>query len=187
MSRISDHFRQMPLRSFLTGTIVALGLIPLAISGVLNWHAGSNALLDQAFDQLESVRELKKSEVERFVRATTKETQALAGGPFIVDGVLGLMDAYRQLPAQALPEGATIAALQRTNTKTTADRFSAAYRERTGQSLAPPALATSAAGTVARYLYVTQNPNDYTELSRLDHAGDASGYTRLHRRYHPHF
>ena len=187
MNPIQDIFRKLQLRSFLTATIVALGLIPLAISGYLNWRAGSEALLDQAFDQLESVRELKKNEVERFVRATTKEAQALADGPFIVEGVFGLVSAYHELPEKALSEGSTAESLTAENARAIAAKFSSAYRAKNGETAAAPEIPTTAAGAVARYLYVTQNPNEYAEMSQFDRASDRSLYTRLHRRYHPHF
>ncbi|MFK8014002.1 MAG: methyl-accepting chemotaxis protein [Gammaproteobacteria bacterium] len=186
---LGHAWRRLRLKSQLIVTIVGLGLIPLAASSYLNMRTSSRAMMSQAFDQLESVRELKKNEIQKFFSTTQVQSEALASGPFVIEGVLGLSSAFDRLETM-LPEDQTrqdvlsaYAQAARSD-----EQFSTAYRNRTEQ--APVVLdssPTAAGGLILRDLYVTQNPNSYTEKQALDRATDRSLYTRLHRRYHPFF
>lgn len=188
MARAWHNLRQMRLRGLLTVTIVALGLIPLGVASFLNWHAAQDALLDKAYDQLESVRELKKKQVERFFRTTLRRSESMAEGPFNVEAVLSLIGAYERLADQTLDEQTTLEILAAAEFDATGRQFSAAYRQLYGSdapALSPPA--TSASGIWARHLYAGGSDLAYTEKIQRDRGRDRSLYSRLHRRYHPHF
>ncbi|OQW93008.1 MAG: hypothetical protein BWK79_13425, partial [Beggiatoa sp. IS2] len=70
-------FKNLKLGYKLLVFFVISGLVPLGIVGYLVWYQGHNILLEQAFGQLENVREIKKSGLEDFFEERQKDTHAL--------------------------------------------------------------------------------------------------------------
>ena len=58
----------IPMGPKLTGLFLVVGLIPLAVVGWLAIHQADEALMQKAFDQLDSVREIEKHEVEGYFK-----------------------------------------------------------------------------------------------------------------------
>ncbi len=59
-------FSNMKLGTKLIVSFLAVGLIPFSVIGLTSLNKASNALSDQAFNQLEAVREIKKKQIETF-------------------------------------------------------------------------------------------------------------------------
>ena len=60
------RFNDIKMRPKLIGLFLMVGVIPLIIIGVIGARLTSQAMMDQAFGQLESVREIKKNQILRF-------------------------------------------------------------------------------------------------------------------------
>ena len=58
--------RNMKIKPKLVAAFLAVGLIPFAIIGVISINLSSNELSTAAFNQLEAVRAIKKSQIEKF-------------------------------------------------------------------------------------------------------------------------
>ncbi len=59
-------FKNMKLSTKLLVAFLCVGLIPFAVVGLLSLTNASNALSNQAFNQLKGVREIKKTQIEKF-------------------------------------------------------------------------------------------------------------------------
>ncbi|MCP4700312.1 MAG: response regulator [Gammaproteobacteria bacterium] len=59
-------FTKLKISSKLLIVFVAIGILPLAIVGCVSWIKSRDALSHQAFSQLESMRELKKTQIGAF-------------------------------------------------------------------------------------------------------------------------
>ena len=59
-------FKNMKLGTKLLLTFLAVGLVPFGIIGGIALYKASGALSNQAFNQLEAVREIKKAQIEKF-------------------------------------------------------------------------------------------------------------------------
>jgi len=59
-------FSNMKLSTKLLIFFLIVGVIPFATIGIISLVKSSNALSDQAFNQLDGVREMKKGQIEKF-------------------------------------------------------------------------------------------------------------------------
>ncbi|MBT5305762.1 MAG: hypothetical protein HOL31_11875, partial [Candidatus Scalindua sp.] len=54
------------------------GLVPLAVIGIISNNSSSNALKQQAFSQLVSVRETKKKQIEDYFSTIRKQVRTFS-------------------------------------------------------------------------------------------------------------
>lgn len=59
-------FSHITMKPKLIGLFLAVGLLPLAVVGGLGSKLATDALTRQAYGQLQSVRDVKKTQIERF-------------------------------------------------------------------------------------------------------------------------
>ncbi len=71
-------FARTRLKTVVTGSLLAVGIIPAVAIGILALHNGGEALEAQALAKLEGMRDLKKDEVEAYFRNALQDTEALA-------------------------------------------------------------------------------------------------------------
>lgn len=87
-------FANTRLRTVVTGSLLAVGIIPAVVIGVLAQHSGGNELKQKAYNQLVSMRDVKKRQVETYFH----ERQGDIG--VLVDTVGTLrMEAFNKLVA----------------------------------------------------------------------------------------
>jgi methyl-accepting chemotaxis protein len=76
-----------PMLRFLTGSLgrklpalfLIVSLTPMIVSGVIITRKAEKSLLDQAFSQLESIREIKRTQIEAYFQNAQKDAETLAG------------------------------------------------------------------------------------------------------------
>jgi signal transduction histidine kinase/ActR/RegA family two-component response regulator len=73
--------RDVPLRILLVAGFLLSGLLPLMAVALLGLSAAGRELHEQAFRQLESVRDIKKSQLERFFDERVALIEAIAADP----------------------------------------------------------------------------------------------------------
>lgn len=83
MTKIKD----LKLGIKLTTAFVALSIIPIAILGILSITSASKALSKEAFNKLESVRQIKKFQIEHFFSERIGNIKVLANNPFTIDAM----------------------------------------------------------------------------------------------------
>ncbi|NJL59985.1 MAG: hypothetical protein HC887_10450 [Desulfobacteraceae bacterium] len=67
----------MKLRNKLITSFLAACIIPLSVIGLISLNSSKRSLSDQAFRQLESVRELKKTQVHNYLVERQTDMDAL--------------------------------------------------------------------------------------------------------------
>jgi methyl-accepting chemotaxis protein len=72
-------FKNMTLKTKLLSVFLIVGIVPIIITGILSLNRASNALEEQAFNQLESVREIKKVEIEEYFEEQELKMEMLLG------------------------------------------------------------------------------------------------------------
>lgn len=80
-------FRNIPVRYFLIIGFLFCGLIPVMIVALISFSAGKAALKEQAFRQLESVRNMKKAHIEKFFYERRGDVNLLIENPYAVEAV----------------------------------------------------------------------------------------------------
>ena len=124
-----------------------MGILPIAGMGLITRNFTNEALSGQAFNQLVSLREVKKRQIQDYFETIKNQIITLS------------------------EDRMTIAAMR---------EFNAAFPPlgegdwRRGRDR-------------AQQLYITGNPHPTGEKEKLDFASDGSGYSALHKKYHPIF
>ncbi|MFH0900383.1 MAG: ATP-binding protein [Pseudomonadota bacterium] len=85
----------MPTRFLLLLGFLAAGMLPVAIVALVSYSASRSELKARAFRQLESVRDIKRAQLEQFFEERRRDVELLAGDPYLVVAAAELEQVYR--------------------------------------------------------------------------------------------
>jgi len=164
------------------------GLVPLAVMGVISNKSSSDALKQQAFNQLVSVRETKKKQIEDYFSTIRKQVRTFSENGMVVDAMKGFKTAFKDVRKQ---NDITDSKLEeyRTALKTyyTNDFTNEYKQQNNGQG--PDAVSyfnqLDADSLALQYYYIKANHNQLGEKHNLDASDEVSSYSKLHAKYHP--
>ncbi len=164
------------------------GIVPLGVMGVLGYKSSGTSLKKQAFNQLVSVRETKKKQVEDYFSTIRKQVRTFSENRMVVDAMKEFKLAFKDVRKQ---NDITDLKLEeyRSSLKTyyTAD-FTNEYKDKNNgkASLAVNYFNQLDDDSIAlQYHYIKANHNQLGEKHNLDSADDESTYSKLHAKYHP--
>ena len=164
------------------------GLVPLAVMGILSNNSSSKALKQQAFNQLVSVRETKKKQIEDYFSTIRKQVRTLSENGMVVDAMKEFKTAFKEVRKE---NDITDSKLEeyRTALKTyyTSD-FTNEYRQQNngqGPDVVSYFNQLDADSLALQYYYIKANNNQLGEKHNLDAADEVSSYSKLHAKYHP--
>ena len=75
--------RDVPIRYLLVAAFLVCGLAPLTAASLLSLSTARDEQRDQAFRHLESVRDIKASQLERFFQERVNQIEVLAADPYV--------------------------------------------------------------------------------------------------------
>jgi methyl-accepting chemotaxis protein len=176
----------LPLRNKLLIAMLVAGLLPLGVTSYVATRQSGQALEQAAFNQLVSVREVKKSQVERYFAQIHQQVRELAESTMTIDALRELTAGYRQLPAD-LPSDSQHLREYRTRVEAYyRDGFGQHYQQVTGKRVdIVPLLPQTSSALIAQYLYLAANPQPLGAKDELLVSEDGSRYSRAHGRFHP--
>jgi len=82
------------IRPLLIACFLVSGLIPLMIVSLIGFSTAKTELKGQAFRQLESVRNIKKVQIENFFSERIKNVSVFAANPYIIEAYNQLQNAF---------------------------------------------------------------------------------------------
>ncbi len=164
------------------------GIVPLAVMGVLGYKSSSSSLKDQAFNQLVSVRETKKRQIEDYFTTIRKQVRTFSRNSMIVDAMKEFKASFKDVRKE---NGITDYELReyRSALKSyyTADFTNEYKQQNNGKD--PNAVAfldqLDDDSIALQYNYIKANHNQLGEKHNLDYADDKSTYSKHHSKYHP--
>ncbi len=166
------------LRSKIIMTLLPLGLVCLAVGGVLGYRAGDTALNASIEQRLTAQREAKRQRVESYIGNQLKLTNAVAGFPLFAEASREFVAALKDMrsappdPAREAADKTALTAWYDTNLVPRLDKVAVGHAD--ASKLLP-------ADAVARRLQV-----DYVaRKDGADAAGGGDAYHRAHDHYHP--
>ncbi len=169
------------MRPKLIGLFLLVGLIPLAIVGWVASQNSGEALLGQAFNQLRSVREIKKVQIQKYF----EERQGDMG--VLVETVNTLrQEAFRKLTA--------ISSIKRTQIGGYLDSIKEDVQLLAENHMMIDGLEAFEAGwnqqgsnvtAKLQKMYIHDNPNPAGQKHRLDVAKGENLYNEAHAQFHP--
>ena len=181
-------FKQLKLKAKLLMTFLAVGIIPFAILAVVALHRADDALSKQAFAQLVSMRDVKKSQVERYLQTVQNQAITLSEDRMIVEAMTKFDFAYDAFMGENNWEPKDVADLRNKLATYYHNDFSKAYSgQNDGRVPDVDRILTQLddATVALQYSYIKANPNPLGSKDKLDKALDVSQYSLLHGLYHP--
>jgi methyl-accepting chemotaxis protein len=173
-----------------------LAVIPVMVTAVLITvianAIGKESVETQAKEQLESVRDAKKQQIETYFGILRLQAQSYAGDPTVISAMkdfrLAFTDFLEQASADQTSIDAALAQYRVALRDYYEDDFAHEYNRRSA-SKAPPMLPyvdkLNENAVALQYYYIALNDNPPGYKDEMVAAEDESDYTKAHARYHP--
>lgn len=89
------QFRKIKYK--LLAAFLLVGVLPIAITLYLNYNHVANMLRNRSFEQLTTVREMKKKEIEKYFKATRREIRFLAQNNSLINAMKDFKKAFDEI------------------------------------------------------------------------------------------
>lgn len=171
--------------------LLAVSLLPLAFMGIATYRSASEALERQALQQLETVRSITATSVERYFRDLQNQLRVLAEDRMIIDALRKFSSGMQSILAEDGDDGSSSrdgnATARRDLLTFYEGDLATAFRERGKEAPEARPLIESLdeAAVVLQQLYLASNENPIGVKDRLDSADDGSDYSAAHALFHP--
>ncbi len=177
---------KLRLRNKLLIAMLVAGLLPLGVTTYLVTQQSAKALEAAAFNQLASLREVKKSQVERYFAQLHQQVRELAESTMTIDALRELRDGFYALPQDLPSDEAHLSDYRAKVADYYQNQFAKHYQTQTGKSVDTAALMPdNPAALLAQYLYIADNSHPLGTKDELLAREDGSRYSRAHARFHP--
>ena len=95
-----EQVMKVTLNAKIITLFVIAGLLPFIITGVLSYEIASKSLRDQSFNQLVSVRDIKKKQIEEYFEKIGSDISALSEDPTICNAMKEMKRAFHEIGAE---------------------------------------------------------------------------------------
>ncbi len=181
---------QIGMKGKLLMTFLAASIFSFGLAGWWGNRLAESVLVDETFNQLESVRQGKKNALETLFRTMGNQLHTLAEDRMTIAALSEFSAQYQTLLAQSGVSDARLVRMRQALRSFYAVDFANEYRRR-NDNRAPdvlPYFTSLSPGAIAlQYLYIADNPNPPGDKALQDRAADTAGYHDVHARYHPLF
>jgi methyl-accepting chemotaxis protein len=181
-------FAKLSLKFKLLFTFLCVGIAPFAAMAVIALHQADTALHDQAFAQMQSMRDVKKGQVLHDLQTIKDQALTFSEDHMIVMAMSHFSHAFEAFQFENAIASGDIAGLRNQLSTYYRNDFSDAYREQNnGQSPNVSAIIGQLddSAVALQYHYIKANPNPLGSKDALDRAADKSQYSQTHEQYHP--
>ncbi len=178
--------KKIDIKWVLVVAMMTIGIVPLVGTGLYVLNEAHDSMEAQAFHQLESLRSVKKLQIESYFEQIKMQAVTLSEDKMVIDAMRGFSEAFSALPGEQGLDPAALVQQRSGLLRYYRDWFGKEYRSQTGEDASVDAmLPASPAGIAAQGLYIADNPHPLGSKGQLDDAGDGSRYSAVHAVYHP--
>ncbi|MBU0753530.1 MAG: methyl-accepting chemotaxis protein, partial [Planctomycetes bacterium] len=168
--------------------LLLIGLIPAVLIGVIALNRSINTLEQEAFHRLQTVRDLKKSQIEHYFQNIQNQVITLSQDVMIKDAIREFRSAFKEFRNQNRIGATELAKMKDELYQYYASDFSQEYRNQ--NQGADPRISSAfnmldEESIALQYHYIKANQNPLGSKHLLDSPGDASTYSAAHVKYHP--
>ncbi len=168
------------IRKKMVAFLLMAGLLPLSIFALFSMQRVETAILQINQERLISLREEKKLQIEQYFDQIKNQVETYSNNRMIIDAVQEFTPAFFQ--AESVSSGNYgLAEKQRLR-----DRYT--YQLQNTPGAPGNAMSTwfpkKNITQLFQSLYISENSNPIGEKEKLNHAGDPSAYSNIHRKYH---
>lgn len=169
----------MKLTPKLMLSFLSIGMLPLLLFGFLSIQTAEEGLHKLASQQLESVRDLKKSAVKRYFETVSDQLTTIADTQVVLQAMFYLPNQVRQYNSQTLSKSKQ-AMLQSELIESYAQLPFIHNKDMTAYVMAMDNTALS-----MQQDYLLSNPHPYDQRAKLDKASGTLPYHAIHASMHP--
>lgn len=166
-----------------------MGFIPCSIIGIIALLISTNALEEASFAQLESVREEKKSSVNRYLNAISSQVSLMAQDPFVIEESTNIIAAYNLLINDFEGQPEDIENARKRLEINYQENFLSEFKRQNPSVEAPSANSIvgqlDAKGVLLQDSYIAKNPNSLGNKDLLIKGDDHPKYDQVHQKIHP--
>ncbi len=183
----------MKLQTKLIIGSILLATVPIGIAGsIITWQANQEAkvaLEEQAKNQLTSIREMKKNQIEAYFQTIRDQVLTFSNDRMIIEAMIGFKPAFNNFRKEIQPSDQDISSWKSSLATYYRKDFTEEYVRRNPHqdshalSYFPHLDHDSIA---LQYQYITANPHPLGSKDELSFSQDGTSYSQLHDRYHPH-
>jgi methyl-accepting chemotaxis protein len=173
------------MRTKIITLFLIAGIVPFALNGILSYRTASTSLKEQAFNQLVSIREMKKMQVEDYFSIIRKQINVLSKDKMIVGLMKALKIAYKNIQND-ISDSQIKEYRSALRTYYTGDFTEEYKRQNNGHTPNTDSYFSQLDDNsiILQYLYIKANHYGLGEKHKLDFADDMSSYSSLHAKYH---
>jgi len=180
------------IKTKLISISIALAIIPLitsvAILESLATNTASKALEDAAENQLISIRDTKKTQIEDYFGAIRNQVLTFSNDRMIIDAMRQFRATFKKVTTDSAA-GKSIDEMRTAVASYYSNDFGGEYKnQNAGKSIDTDRIIKQLddESVVLQYHYIKANPNPLGNKHKLDGAEDGSEYSWIHKRFHPH-
>jgi methyl-accepting chemotaxis protein len=178
-------FKNIQMKWMLIASMLLGGLIPLISTGIYSHNGAKEALSTQGFNQLASLRSVKKEQIESYIRQIRDQVISLSEDRMTIDAMKAFKLGFHNLANDLKVGSATLKAYTGDVRSYYEGDFAAEYKSKRNESIAAASLMPeSQDGLTAQYFYIANNKHPLGSKSDLDTSDDGSRYSRTHQLYH---
>ncbi len=181
----------MKIKTKLIVSASLLAFVPAAIISIaIGWMAISNShhtLEEEAKNQLISIRDMKKGEIERYFGTLRDQVITFSNDRMIIDAMSAFKQAFKQHHLES--NLAPIAQLRSELRSYYQDEFGETYNQLNPNSSADINTLLNSLddeSIALQYSYIQENANPLGSKDALDRAAGNSTYNNIHEKFHPH-
>jgi len=179
-------FKNIEMKWMLIIAMLFAGLVPLIGIGLYALNGAADALQSKGFDQLQSLKTVKKNEIENYFKQIENQVITLSENQMTIEMMREIKEGFDDLPGDLGVGKNTLEQYKQDVRRFYDGPFGSKFKQETGESISSAQLVpNSEAGIIAQYLYMADNKHPLGSKSQLNDADDGSTYTKAHFWYHP--
>ncbi|MFT5758205.1 MAG: methyl-accepting chemotaxis protein [Alteromonadaceae bacterium] len=178
--------KNIEMKWMLIISMLVAGLVPLIGTGFYALNGAEVALETKGFDQLKSLRTVKKGEIENYFKQIENQVVTFSADKMIVDMMSKTKDGFYALSKDLKINNEKSADYQEKLNGFYENEFIPKFKNDTGESLTTSLIMPSSkAGIIAQYQYISNNNHPLGSKVKLNDTKDGSRYAKSHAIYHP--
>ncbi len=165
-----------------------IGIIPFLAAGFVSLQKAESSLHRQSFNQLESIREIKKKEIEKYFTTLKNQIITFSENSMVVDAMERFENAFESIISDNSITASDILRMRQELSAYYTDDFAEEYKKQ--EDASPPDMRRildrlSDESIILQYYYIKRNSNPLGSKDRLIKSDDASSYSSFHAKIHP--
>ena len=181
-----SFWSRLGLRNQLIIATLVACTVPLATISYFGSSNSKASLRNQAFNQLESIREIKKNQIEDYLSNIRDQVLTLSEDKMTIDAMKAFKASFEALPEQVVLTPEDLEAYSENGRSFYRNEFGQQFASSNDRTINTDELVPDLpASLIAQNLYIYENPNGLGNKHSLDAASDSSDYSEAHHFYHP--